>query len=203
MTVPSDIEEDDVEDAIQHVLGDAVVGVLTPEEHQTLKSILNGQELQRIKNHEHRYLVVGAGDDSDENEEPSPAAKRRELVYDRLDRRETPPSVAMQLEDFGIESEQMALWWGVFDILCGRASHIVAVIEDFDGGYTWELGMLASPAYLAKTWVLKRQYSDDETEREKYDNGMAASHLAFLLRTEHGQTWRDERELKRKTDNIP
>lgn len=169
---------------------------LTPTEHQRIKDLVNGDQLDRIKGHERRYLVAGAGGDTG-------AASRRQLVYDRLDSRTNPPAVATQLEDFGLTPEAIRLWTRVFDILCGMATHIVAVIEDFDGGYVWELGLLFAPSYREKAWVLKRRYPDDDTERDKYDNGMSASHVKLLLTGSQAFEWIDTDELRAVVDEIP
>lgn len=169
---------------------------LSPTEHQRVKDLVNGDQLDRIKGHERRYLVAGAGGDTG-------AASRRQLVYDRLDSRTNPPAVATQLEDFGLTPEEIRLWTRVFDILCGMATHIVAVIEDFDGGYVWELGLLFAPSYREKAWVLKRRYPDDDTEREKYDNGMSASHVKLLLTGSQAFEWTDTEELRAALDEIP
>jgi hypothetical protein len=169
---------------------------LTPTEHQRIKDLVHGGQLNRIKGHERRYLVAGAGGDTG-------AASRRQLVYDRLDSRTNPPAVATQLEDFGLTPEAIRLWTRVFDILCGMATHIVAVIEDFDGGYVWELGLLFAPSYRKKAWVLKRRYPDDDTERDKYDNRMSASHVKLLLTGTQAVEWSDTDELRAAIDEIP
>lgn len=169
---------------------------LTPSEHQRIKDLLNGEQMNRIKGHNRRYLVVGAGGEAG-------AATRRGIVYDLLDSRTDPPSVAMQLEDFGLTPEEIRLWTRVFDVLCGRATHVVGVIEDFDGGYVWELGLLFAPSYRNKVWVLKRRYPDEETERERYANGMAASHVELLLTGDRSHEWVDADELRNVVDEIP
>lgn len=169
---------------------------LTPEENERIKDTVHGPQFQRIKGYDRRYLVVGAGDGDD-------AAARRQLVYDRLDSRDQPSATATQLEEFGLTSEEIRLWVRVFDILCGVCTHISAVIEDFDGGYVWELGLLFAPEYREKTWVLKRAYENEDREREHYDNGMAASYVELLLTGERAQEWRDEAELEAAVENIP
>jgi hypothetical protein len=169
---------------------------LTPTEHQRVKDLVNGDHLDRIKGYDRRYLVAGAGGETG-------AASRRQLVYDRLDSRTDPPAVATQLEDFGLTPEEIRLWTRVFDILCGMATHIVAVLEDFDGGYVWELGLLFAPSYREKTWALKRRYSDDDTERVKYDNGMSASHVKLLLTGDRAYEWTSTEDLRAVVDEIP
>ena len=169
---------------------------LTPEQHQRIKNLVNGTQLDRIKGHDRRYLVVGSGDDDG-------AATRRKTVYDRLDSRRDPPAVAFQLEDFGLTRDEIDLWCRMFDILCDRATHIVAVIEDFDGGYVWELGLLYAPSYREIVGVLKRLYPDEEIERQRYDNGMAASHMSRLPSGDRCIEWEDVDELPEAVDEIP
>ena len=56
------------------------------------------------------------------------------------------------------------------------------MIEDFDGGHVWELGYLYRQRTSVRDvlWLLKRVYDDPAGHRARYDNGMAASHLAAL-----------------------
>jgi len=189
--------DDDELPAENELLGELLEGIsLTPAENERIKDLVHGPQFQRIKGYDRRYLVVGAGGDDD-------AADRRRLVYDHLDDRETPPAVATRLEDFGLTADEIRLWVRVFDILCGICTHIPAVIEDFDGGYVWELGLLFAPEYRQKVWVLKRAYEDRETEREHYANGMAASYVELLLTSERAQEWTDTDELRSAVENIP
>ncbi|PSQ51470.1 hypothetical protein BRD20_11110 [Halobacteriales archaeon SW_8_65_20] len=167
---------------------------LTPSEHQRIKDLVTGREMQRIKQHDRRYLIAGASGETG-------AATRRELVYEELADRDD--AVSMQLEEFGLTPEAIKLWIRVFDILCGRATHIVGVIEDFDGGYVWELGLLFAPSYRRKTWILKRAYTDEATERARFDNGMAASHVELLLTDNRCCEWTSEPELRDCIEAIP
>lgn len=169
---------------------------LTPQEHQRVKQLVHGERFAELVHHDRRYLVVGAGGDSG-------AARRRALVVDLLDGRTRPPSIAIQLEDFDIDVDEMRLWARVFDILCGTVTYVAAVIEDFDGGYVWELGLLFAPSYRGKVWVLKRRYEDESTERSRYQNAMAASHVALLLTGDRAQEWVDEEELRAAVERIP
>ncbi|WP_254823007.1 hypothetical protein [Haloglomus halophilum] len=180
---------------VEDRLVDAGATSLTPTEYQRLKDLVNGDRLEQIKGHSRRYLVAGAGGDGE-------AADRRGLVCGRLDDRRDPPAVAVRLEDFGLTREEMALWARLFDVLCGMATHVVAVLEDFDGGYVWELGLLYAPSYRAKAWVPQRVYDDDRTQREHYENGMAAAHLEHLSR-ERVFTWATVSDLRAAVDEIP
>ena len=167
---------------------------LSPTEHQRVKDLVNGEEMQRIKGRDRRYLIVGSGDETG-------AATRRMTVYGLLDERDS--AVATRLEDFGLTRDEIELWTRVFDVLCGRATHIVAVLEDFDGGYVWELGLLFAPSYREKVWVLKRRYRDEAVERTHFDNGMAASHTKMLLTGGRCLEWRNEEELRSAVDSLP
>jgi hypothetical protein len=124
-------------------------------------------------------------------------------VYDLLNGRTNSPATAFRLEDFGLTPDEIRLWTRVFDILCGHASHIVAVLEDFDGGYVWELGLLFAPSYCETVWTVKRRYPDQEVEREKYDNGMAASHVKLLLTGPRCHEWVDADDLPDAVAEIP
>ena len=169
---------------------------LTPEEHLRIKNIVHGERFAELVRHDRRYLVVGAGGDSE-------AAHRRLIVVNLLDGRATPPSIAMRLEDFGLTTNEMRLWARVFDILCGTVTHIVGVIEDLNGGYVWELGLMFAPTYRDKGWVLKRRYEEESEERKRYDNAMGASHVALLLTGPRAQEWSDEDELRDAVREIP
>lgn len=168
---------------------------LTPAEHQQIKDLVN-EDLSELKGYERRYLNVGAGGETE-------AATRRKTVYDLLDGRTNPPAVAFRLEDYGFTTEDIRLWCRGFDILCGRATHIVAVVEDFEGGYVWELGLLFAPTYREKAWILKRSYEDAAVERAKYENGMAASHVELLLTGPRCHEWSDAGELRDAVGEIP
>lgn len=169
---------------------------LTPEEHQRVKDIVHGDEFGRLAEYERRYLVCGAGDDSG-------AASRRTLVYDRLDGRTNPPAVATRLEEFGLTKAEIHLWVHLFDKLCAFCTHVTAVIEDFDGGYLWELGLLFAPEYREKVWVLKRRYTDADEERKRYDNGMGASHVRLLLTGDRACEWTDTDGLRECVKRVP
>lgn len=180
--------------------GDVIAGIegirLSPSEHQRIKDVVHSERMDRIQSQTRRYLVVGAGGESG-------AATRRTIVYESLDDRTDPSSAAFRLEDFGLTPEEIRIWIRVFDIFCGHASHIVAVLEDFDGGYVWELGLLFAPSYRDEVWVLKRRYEDEVVEREKYDNGMAVSHVKLLLTGDRCHEWIDSDELRDVVDEIP
>ncbi|PSQ08806.1 hypothetical protein BRC95_02495 [Halobacteriales archaeon QS_5_68_33] len=81
---------------------------LTPAEHQRIKNLVN-KDLNELKGYERRYLNIGAGSDAD-------AAQRRELVYELLDGRTTPPATAFELEDFGFTTDERRLWCRAFDM---------------------------------------------------------------------------------------
>lgn len=192
---PGGIEPNGIPDEEDLLAG--LTGIrLTPGEHQRVKDLVNGDQLNQIAGHARRYLVAGAGDDSR-------AANRRQLVYELLGSRTDPDAVATRLEDFGLSPDEIRIWTRVFDLLCGLATHIVAVIEDFDGGYVWELGLLFAPSYREKAWVLKRRYPDEQTERERYDNSMGASHVKLLLTGPRAYEWVTPDELREAVEKIP
>lgn len=164
------------------------------EDHEQLKSLLHGEQFRTLAYADRRYLVLGRGDDSD-------AANRRMTVYDRLNDR--PDATAFRLEDFDLTPDQLALWASMYEQLCDRATHIVLVVEDYDGGYVWEMGYLFHEKIRETVWVLKRDYGDPGTNREHFDNGMAASHLQLLENADRTIRWEDEAELDVATAEIP
>ena len=169
---------------------------LSPNEHQRIKEIVFGPAFRELDEFDRIYLVCGAGGTTG-------AATRRRTVYQLLDARDDPPAVATQLEDFGLTRDEIELWVHLFDHLCAFCTHVVAVIEDFSGGYVWELGLLFAPSYREKVWVLKRRYPDEEIERERYANGMGASHVRVLLSGERAFEWIDATELRTVLERIP
>ncbi|WP_459194138.1 aminopeptidase [Halosimplex sp. J119] len=171
---------------------------LTPAQHERLKDALHGDGLDDIAYGDRRYLVVGRGGDEGPGE-------RRRLVRNLLDSRRK--AVGFMLEDFGLTGEEIDLWAPAFEILCEQATHVVGVLEDYDGGHVWELGYLYHQQSQVRDilWLLKRVYGDETTTREHYDNGMAASHLAALERAagERVVTWEGESDLRQAVEEIP
>ena len=168
----SDERDDYIDDVDSEELTDDDRLAPTPEQHERLKNGLHGERLKRIKRADRRYLVIGRGDGD--------AGDRRLRVCELLDDRIA--ATAFRLEDFGFTDEELELWAPAFDILSEMATHIVGILEDYDGGHVWELGYLYHyQTHVRNTlWLLKRLYSTQEEMRERYDNRMAASHLAAL-----------------------
>jgi hypothetical protein len=168
----SDERDDYIDDVDSEELTDDDRLAPTPEQHERLKNGLHGERLKRIKRADRRYLVIGRGDGD--------AGDRRLRVCELLDDRIA--ATAFRLEDFGFTDEELELWAPAFDILSEMATHIVGILEDYDGGHVWELGFLYHYQTHVRNslWLLKRLYSTQEEIRDRYDNGMAASHLAAL-----------------------
>ncbi|QLH83723.1 aminopeptidase [Halosimplex pelagicum] len=171
---------------------------LTPQQHERLKTHLHGERLNDIQYSDRRYLVVGRGGDDG-------PGRRRRRVRDQLDDRRE--ATAFMLEDFGLSGDEIDLWAPAFEILCEQATHVVGVLEDYDGGHVWELGYLYHEQSRVRDalWLLKRAYESDERRRERYDNGMAAAHLAALERAagERVVHWRGESDLRRAVREVP
>lgn len=171
----------------------------TPQQHEQLKDELHGDDrFDDIRRAERRYLIVGRGG------EEGPG-KRRLQVCRQLDARRE--ASAFRLEDFGFAGDELDLWAPAFDVLSAMASHVVGVLEDFDGGHVWELGYLYHHQRHVRDvlWLLKRIYESEDRMREKYDNGMAASHLAALEEAagDRVTSWRDEDDLVDAVREIP
>ncbi|SFS68614.1 aminopeptidase [Halostagnicola kamekurae] len=171
---------------------------LTPTQHERLKNRLHGEQFDSLRRADGRYLVIGRGGDE------GPGA-RRQRVCDVLEERRS--ATAFRLEDFGFTSEELELWAPAFDILAGMATHVVGVLEDYDGGHVWELGFLYRQQSHVRDvlWLLKRVYDSESERREKYDNGMAASHLAALEEAagDHVIRWSDPDDLPEAVSEIP
>lgn len=169
----------------------------TPEQHEQLKNGLHGDQLKQIKRADRRYLVIGRGDGD--------AGDRRLRVCALLDDRIA--ATAFRLEDFGFTADELALWAPAFDILSEMATQIVGVLEDYDGGHVWELGFLYHYQTHVRNslWLLKRLYSTQEEMRERYDNGMAASHLAALEEAVGNRVilWEDPADLPDAVEAVP
>jgi len=170
---------------------------LTPEQHQRLKDGLHGSRFDDLRRADRRYLVVGSGSGEQ--------GQRRRRVCARLDDRRD--AVGFRLEAFGFDADDLDLWAPAFEVLSAQATQIVGVIEDFDGGHVWELGYLYRQQATVRDalWLLKRVYDDPTDERARYDNGMAASHLAALEAAVADRVleWATVAELDQVTDQIP
>jgi hypothetical protein len=169
----------------------------TPEQYEELKRGLHGALFKDLKRADRRYLVVGRGDGE--------AGQRRVRVRDQLDERSG--ASAFRLEDFGFSADELDVWALAFDVLANRATHVVGVLEDFDGGHVWELGYLYHHQSTVRDilYILKRVYESESETREHYDNGMAASQLAALEEAadERVITWSDPDELAETVEAIP
>jgi hypothetical protein len=204
MTDDPDVDEGPDESAyIGDIDPDGVVGEKqlrpTPQQHEQLKNGLHGAaQFDEIKRAERRYLVVGRGGAEGSGE-------RRLEVCRQLDARRD--ASAFRLEDFGFTGADLELWAPAFDVLSAMASHIVGVLEDFDGGHVWELGYLYHHQRHVRDvlWLLKRLYKSEDEMREKYDSGMAASRLAALEKAAADRiiTWTDEDDLPDAVREIP
>ena len=155
-------------------------------------------QFDEIKRANQRYLVVGHGGDDE-------AGRRRQQVCEQLDERRG--AAAFRLEDFGFTGDDLGLWAPAFDILPAMASHVVGVLENFDGGHVWELGYLYHQQADVRDllWLLKRVYDSKERMREEYENSMAASRLAALEATagERVLEWSNEGDLTDTVAEIP
>ncbi len=171
---------------------------LTPTQHERLKDRLHGDGFTALRRADGRYLVIGRGGEEG-------AGERRQRVCDLLEERRS--ATAFRLEDFGFTGEELELWAPAFDILSGMATHVVGVLEDYDGGHVWELGYLYHQQSHIRDvlWLLKRVYETETKRREKYDNGMAASHLAALEEAagDHVIPWSDPEDLPDAVREIP
>ncbi|WP_331232363.1 aminopeptidase [Natronorarus salvus] len=185
-------EVDDKADDVEFINVDGLA--FTPREHERLKSLLHGERFRELAFSDRRYLVLGTGGDTK-------AADRRMLVDELLGGR--PDATAFRLEDFELTTDELALWAAAYENLCGRATQIVLVIEDYEGGYVWELGYHFHEEIREKVWVLKREYGSKSENRAHYDNGMAASHLQLLENAERTILWRDREELEAGVSEIP
>jgi len=115
-------------------------------------------------------------------------------------------AAGFRLEDFGFTGDEIDLWAPAFDLLAAMASHIVGILEDFDGGHVWELGNLYHQQRHVRDrlWLLKRLYESEAEMRRQYDNGMAASHLAALEEVAGDRVidWSDEAELRNAVEKT-
>lgn len=169
----------------------------TPEQHERLKNALHGELFNAIKRVDRRYLVIGQSDGG--------PGQRRRQVCDFLDGRSG--ASAFRLEDFGLTGDELELWAPAFEICSAMASHVIGILENFDGGSVWELGFLYHYQTRIRDvlWLLKRFYASDEMMRERYDNGMAASHLAALERASADRViqWEESADLPEAVSQIP
>ena len=183
--------DDEVTEAMAAAMPDVE---LTPEEHARFKARLFTAEFRGLKRFDERYLVCGSGGDG-------AAASRRDDAYDLLAARDG--ATAFRLEDFGFTDDDLDLWWRAFDVLCGRATTIVVVLEDFHGGYASEMAYLWTEPYRSRTWLLQRVYDDEATMRAKYDDPMARSCSIAFARLGRVLEWSAPPGFRQAVERVP
>ncbi len=98
--------------------------------------------------------------------------------------------------------EAWEFWPTKFRILADRATYVVAVLEDTDGSHEWELGHVGGPEYRPKVYVIKRDYDDPATERERFD-ALPAQFVEILDRDGRVFRWKTDAELREAVEQIP
>lgn len=149
------------------------------------------------------------GDDPDAGEETDESAYIGRVYPDEVVREEQLRPTSQQHEQLknALHGADLDLWAPAFDVLSAMGSHIVGVLEDFNGGHVWELGYLYHHRTRVRDalWLLKRLYRSENEMREKYDNGMAASHLPALEKAAEDRviTWGNEDDVPDAIHEIP
>ncbi|ARS88800.1 hypothetical protein [Natrarchaeobaculum aegyptiacum] len=144
-------------------------------------------ELTGLFAHERSYFVLGNYD-----REP---IRRLNLVVDRLNRR--PDAYAFRMVDVRGDWDN-----GVqkFCLLADLVTHVVGVAEREPSDFLVEQGLLlGSEEYAAKSYVLKREYSDADHPYGWMQDGV----FDLLEREDRLYRWETEADLVEATDRIP
>ncbi|WP_433633935.1 hypothetical protein [Halomicrococcus sp. NG-SE-24] len=169
---------------------------LTPEEYEALKQSI--AELSPIFTTESAYFVLGSYG--------QPEIYRLQLVKDRLNRRAD--AYAFLMVD--IRSEWVNTYLK-FRLLADYTDYIVGVSEHDQGGFLVEQGYFtALEKYFAKTYVLKREYTDVGAEDvdtnvdiENPYSGMQTAIFDMLADADRLYVWQSEDDLLECAEAVP
>ncbi|MCU4925115.1 hypothetical protein OB905_03815 [Halobacteria archaeon AArc-dxtr1] len=173
---------------------------LTPAQFTEISRVV-ARDCERLGRAEVLYFVIGSYDETD---------GRKDRVIETRDRlsMSRPDTEAFVLEEIDPADEAWENWYVKFRVFLRRATHVVAVFEDNDGGHELEAGEVDNDDLL----VLKRDYyaadgsRDREREHDRFD-GMLAKLFDHLER--RGQLYRwttddveDAHSLEAATDRL-
>lgn len=106
-------------------------------------------------------------------------------------------AAALLMEEFLGEDEDQLPGHIKFRVIADHVDAIVGVVEDDQGGFTYEQGVIVdNPHLFQKTFVLKRAYSPT-TERQKYSWMQATSLFAELEHASRIYEGSDESEYSK------
>lgn len=155
---------------------------LTREQYTEISTIL-ARDCSRIAEADHLYFVIGNYDEK--RGQKGRVTDTRDYVNEYR-----PYTAAFVLEDVDPEDEAWENWYVKFLAFRRRATHVVGVFEDNDGGHELEAGEVDT----CDLYVLKRDYLTDDgqedttREHERYD-GMLAKYFEFLDHRDRLYRW--------------
>ncbi|PSQ15821.1 hypothetical protein BRD00_12450 [Halobacteriales archaeon QS_8_69_26] len=141
------------------------------------------RDCRRFGDADRLYFVVGNYDEG-RGQRDRVAATRDRISGFRSD------TEAFLLEEVDPDDEAWENWYVKFRVFLRRATWVVGVFEDNDGGHELEAGEVDT----GDLYVLKRDYytregdPDVETEHDRFD-GMLAKYFAFLENRDRLYRW--------------
>lgn len=161
---------------------DIVDAGLTPGQFTEISRVV-ARDCERLAEADVLYFVIGNYDEE---------GGRKARVVETRDRLSAhhPAADAFLLEDVDPGDEAWENWYVKFRVFLRRATHVVGVFEDNDGGHELEAGEVPNGDLL----VLKRDYYDADgapdtaVEHERFD-GMLAKLFEFLDRRGRLYRW--------------
>lgn len=146
---------------------------LTPEQYTEISRTV-ARDCRRVADADRLYFVVGNYD------EDRGQKGRVTTTRDYIDGYR-PYTAGFLLEEVDPDDEAWENWYVKFRVFLRRATHVVGVFEDNDGGHELEVGEVDT----GDLHVLKRDYyaddgeQDEALEHERFD-GMLAKYFQFL-----------------------
>jgi len=189
------IEESEKENGLVESVTDTVS--LTPNRYEQLKKLVHGNDtFAKITSAEKRYLIIGRGRGE---------MRHKKRVKELLGSRRS--AITFEFEEFKPKTDDIGLWPPVFDLFSKTATHIVGVVEDYDGGGVWDMGLLyhRQSHVHDSLWILKRVYDNQNINHERYGSGKAASRLGALEEAVEDRVikWQTEEDLRDAVKEIP
>lgn len=164
---------------------------LPPKEYEALMEL--GAQLASPLSSESRCFILGSYDED--------ANEKQKLIYlkEEIENWTEVTCRAYLMEDFPDGLHPMVK----FKLIADHSDYLIGICEHDHGGFQLELGMLiALTKYFDQCYLLKRTYSDEKVEHEKYNWMLDAGAFEMFDYGGRLREWENQREYRVKIATL-